>query len=41
MENEVQTPKLNLFELVSPKPKNFMYEKFAEFYVDSYLSTAK
>ena len=24
LENEIQIPKLNLFELVRPKPKNFI-----------------
>ena len=32
LENE-QIPKLNLFELITPKPKNFIQEKFG----DSYL----
>ena len=30
LENEVQIPKLNLFELVRLKPTNFMSERFTE-----------
>ena len=30
LENEVQIPKLNLFDLVRLKPTNFMSERFTE-----------
>ena len=38
LENE-QIPKLNLFELITPKPKNFIQEKFGDSYLHKFIAT--